>query len=179
MRPTAELFWMNLTGVTEMEMHQSYSYKIKQLKDKKLAETSYKILNNILPCNKLLFKWGKIETPLCPFCNEEESISHLLFYCSNAQQIWNYVHRALNLDITHDMVIFGTGLDIPSNYVFSIIIYYIYKEFLICSFEKKERKYVSIMCFKNYCMFRKNVYEKCKSAVWKDICNVLDILCNF
>ena len=149
------------------------------MKDKKLAETSYKILNNILPCNKHLCKWGKIETTLCSICNEEETISHLLFHCSNAQQIWNYIHRALNIDVTHDMVIFGTGLDAPSNYVFSIVIYYIYKEFLICSFEKKERKQVAIMCFKNYLLYRKNVYEKCNSFVWKEICDVLDILITF
>ena len=35
-------------------IRRSYSCKVKAIKDKKLAETNFKILNNILPCNKNL-----------------------------------------------------------------------------------------------------------------------------
>ena len=54
------------------------------MKDKKLAETNFKILNNILPCNRNLFKWGKCDTNLCHFCQEEESVGHLLLECTYA-----------------------------------------------------------------------------------------------
>ena len=81
--PTSELYWRNLGNlrITEDLLSKSYMSKIKLIKDKKLAETNIKILNNILPCNKNLHKWGKSETKLCYICGEEESISHLLYRC--------------------------------------------------------------------------------------------------
>jgi len=176
--PTAENFWANKSDLTENEIHNSYSTKIFQLNDHKLAETSFKILNNILPCNKHLFKWGKNATPLCSFCNEEECISHLLFECTNSQNIWNLVSNILNIDITHNMVIFGLDLELPLNYVFSVIIYYIYKEYLVHSFDNKERQPFSNVHLKYYLRYRKHVYEKCSAVIWKDICNILDILIN-
>ena len=83
--------------------------KVKQLKDKKLAETNFKILNDILPCNRNLFKWEKSDTNLCLFCQEEESVSHLLYDCICAQKIWKLVKDVFHLRhaISHDDVIFG------------------------------------------------------------------------
>ena len=83
-RPTSEKYWENVLGlrVTEHFLHTSYVCRVKNMKDKKLAETNFKILNNILPCNRNLFKCGKSDTNLCHFCQEEESVSHLLFECT-------------------------------------------------------------------------------------------------
>ena len=179
-RPTSERFWSSKTGITEDEIQQAYLSKIKQIKDKKLAETYFKILNNILPCNKLLLKWGKSDTAICSFCNEEETISHLLFECQNAQSIWTSVNNILHIEneITLNMVIFGTGLDISLSHVFSIVAYYIYKDFVVCSFEKKVRQVFSIICFKNYLTIRKNIYEKCTSIVLQNVCSIINTLLN-
>ena len=61
--PTSEMYWINITGlrITEQHLHKSYIRKIKVIKDKKLAETNFKILNNILPCNRNLHKWQKVK----------------------------------------------------------------------------------------------------------------------
>ena len=116
--------------------------KVKQLKDKKLAETNFKILTNILPYNRNLSKWGKSDTNLCLFCQEEESVSHLLFDCICAQKIWKLVNDVFHLGhaISHDDVIFGVDLELSMKYVFSILIYYIYKQWLIPSLENKLRR---------------------------------------
>ena len=60
--PTSEKYWENVLGlrVTEHFLHTSYACRVKNVKDKKLAETNFKVLNNILPCNRNLFKWGKV-----------------------------------------------------------------------------------------------------------------------
>ena len=153
--------------------------KVKQLKDKKLAETNFKILNNILPCNRNLFKWGKSDTNLCLFCQEEES-SHLLYDCTYAQKIWKLVNDDvfhLGHAISHDDVIFGVDLDLSMNYVFSILIYYIYKQWLIPSLENKLRRIdVSARSLKNYLMFRVNIYSKCSDPLWYSVCNKLEML---
>ena len=67
--PTLELYWRNFTNlrITEDLLSKSYMSKLKLIKDKKLAETYLKILNNLLPCNKNLHKWGKSDTKLCNF----------------------------------------------------------------------------------------------------------------
>ena len=53
--------WENILGLRiDNFLHTSYVCKVKQLKDKKLVETNFKILNNILPCNGNLSKWGKV-----------------------------------------------------------------------------------------------------------------------
>ena len=178
-RPTSERYWTEVMGISEDMLYESYKCKIKNVKDKKLAETNFKILNNILPCNRNLFKWRKSETSLCYFCKEEETISHLLYECTYAKQIWNAAKILLDCEnmVTHDMVIFGFGLDMSLIYVFSMIIYYIYKEWLICSLENKERK--QNICLKSFCNFlniRHNLYSNCKDVIWHDVCIRLEVL---
>ena len=125
--PTSERYWENVLGlrVNEHFLHTSYVCRVKNVKDKKIVETNFKILNNILPCNRNLFKWGKSNTNLCHFCQEEESASHLLFECTYAQNVWKLVNDVFQLGeiISHDDVIFDTELDLSMNYVFSVIIY--------------------------------------------------------
>ena len=148
------------------------------MKDKKIAETNFKILNNILPCNRNLFKWGKSDTNLCHFCQEEESVSHLLFECTYAQKVWKLVNDVFQLgEISHDDVIFGTELDLSMNYVFSVIIYYIYREWLICSFENEHRSPdLKLLSLIHYLKIRINVYSKCSDPIWYGICNELDMI---
>ena len=78
-----------------------------------MQKRTSKILNNILPCNRNLLKWGKSETNLCCFCQEEETISHLLFYCTYAESIWEVVNNTLlhGENATHDMILFGYDTD--------------------------------------------------------------------
>ena len=179
--PTSDMYWINTTGlrVTEQHLHKSYIRKIKVIKDKKLAETNFKILNNILPCNRNLHKWRKSETNLCYFCKEEESISYLLYYCTRAKPIWDLIENVILGDdnVTHDIVIFGYDRDNVLNHLLSIIVYYIYKEWLVCSLENKQKK--RMICYKslvNYLKIRRNVYSKCEHTIWVDVCIKIDNL---
>jgi len=147
---------------------------------KKLAETNFKILQNILPCNLNLFKWKRSDTKLCSLCQEEESVSHLIFACYYAKNIWNIVQQALNMSITHDMVIFGTDLSLSINTVLSLITYLIYKDWLVCSLEKKSRK--QYPCYKTLLgeiCFKKSIYCGCDQKKWGEICNLLDQIIDF
>ena len=173
--PTSQTYWNNFTGLslTQDLFNELCKQKIKVLKDKKLAETNFKILNNILPCNRNLLKWGRIETNLCCFCQEEETISHLLYYCTHAESIWDVVNNALlpGESVTHDMVLFGYDTDNVFNHIFSIIVYFIYKEWQICSLENRQRKQqFCYNSFLNFLNIRKNVYSKCSNSIWIDVC---------
>ena len=165
--------------MTEHFLYKSYFCKVKQIKDEKLAETNFKILNNILPCNTNLHKWGKSDTKLCCFCQEDETVSHLLFECVYARKVWTFVNDVLQVGdvISHDNVIFGVDLDSSMNYVVSIIVYYIYKEWLICSLENKIRRPdISNRSLITYLKIRMNVYSKCSDIIWYGVCNKLEML---
>ena len=57
-----------------------------------LRSFQYKILNNILYLNKKLHTFGLSNTQLCSFCKmEEETKSHLFYYCIHIQDIRNQV----------------------------------------------------------------------------------------
>ena len=80
-------------------------------------------------------------------------------------------------NITHDIVIFGYDRDNVLNHLLSIIVYYIYKEWLVCSLENKQRK--RMICYKSlvtYLKIRRSVYSKCEHAIWVDVCIEIDNL---
>ena len=119
--PVSENYWINFTRlrITHEDLLKSYVSKVKYIKDKKLAETNFKILNNILPCNRNLRKWGKSDTYLCCFCQEEENISHLLYFCVHVKPIWEIVNNVIppGAYISHDMVMFGYETDSVINHL--------------------------------------------------------------
>ncbi len=183
-QPISEIYRVRSTNlrITEEEILKSYKNRFKFIRDNKLAETNFKILNNILPCNKNLFRWKKSDSNLCNICGEEESISHLLFECNYVRMLWNCVSDSLlyNANVTHDMVIFGLHLDSALNHVFSIIIYFIYREWLICSLEKKIRR--NRFCYKyfvNYLKMRVSLYSKCVNSSWLMVCQKLSMLVRY
>ena len=93
--------------------------------------------------------------------------------------VWKLVNDVFQLGevISHDDVIFGTELDLPMNYVFSVIIYYIYREWLICSFENELRsRDLNLLSLIHYLKIRTNVYSKCSDPIWYGICNELDMI---
>ena len=89
-----------------------------------MAETNFKILNNILPYNRNLHKWRKSETNLCYFCKEEESISHLLYYCTRAKPVWDLIENVILGDDNSTHVIFGYDRDNVLNHLLSVIVHY-------------------------------------------------------
>ena len=57
-----------------------------------LRSFQYKISNNILYLNEKLRTFGLSNTQLCSFWKmQEETISHLFYYCIYIQDVWNQV----------------------------------------------------------------------------------------
>ena len=53
-------------------------------KDSTLSAFQFKLLNDVLYLNKMLFKFGKSGSTLCFFCNVKDEIPYHLFYeCSH------------------------------------------------------------------------------------------------
>ena len=64
--------------------------------DTKLRVFQYKILNNILLVNKMLFKLWKVESQLCSFCKgEDEPYIHLFYRCTKTSILWRQLQEFL------------------------------------------------------------------------------------
>lgn len=128
-----------------------YTQKIKNTKDKALAEFNYKLLNNLLCNNLLVSKWNKNITAKCKQCNEIENSKHLIFDCVNVAKIWKVASECLNFDIIWKHIVLGFYLEETQvtklyNYFLSFIAYRIYKCKMYCRLENLPE---SILLIKN------------------------------
>ena len=57
--------------------------------DNKLIEMQLKIIHRIIGTNKLLYKIGKIASPVCSRCEMQiETIEHIFFECNVVRNFW-------------------------------------------------------------------------------------------
>ena len=58
--------------------------------DNRIWVFQYKMLNNILFLNKMLFKFETVSQSLCSFCNSgERSLIPVFHNCTHIQNLWN------------------------------------------------------------------------------------------
>ena len=85
------------TETFHLDWEKIYLLPFKTTLHTKLREFQYKILNRILYTNVMLFKFKKVDSPLCYFCEKElETLEHLLFYCPRVHAFWDEVTVMLN-----------------------------------------------------------------------------------
>lgn len=64
----------------------------------KIITFARKILHDSLPVKKILKNRGILVPNICPLCeNEDESMSHLLFYCPFARAVWHGSHLVVHM----------------------------------------------------------------------------------
>jgi len=84
-------------------------------KSKYLQNVQYKILHNIYPTSKHLFRWKLKDNPDCGHCKNEESLKHAIYECEIASEtINNFINlirestgRILNL--SYQDILLGTS----------------------------------------------------------------------
>ena len=62
-------------------------------KDAKIIDMQWKIMHNIFPTRKLLFKYrvDDVNSELCIECNQIDTIKHYFFDCKNIKEFWNEI----------------------------------------------------------------------------------------
>ena len=63
----------------------------------KLKEYRFKLINAILPCKQILFKWKLTDDPLCELCHvvETYNVNHLFIECPTVQNLWMHIDQSL------------------------------------------------------------------------------------
>lgn len=156
-----------------------YTQKIKNTKDKALAEFNYKLLNNLLCNNLLVSKWNKNITAKCKHCNEIENSKHLIFDCVNVEKIWKAASECLNFDIKWKNIVVGFYLEETQvtklyNYFLSFIAYRIYKCKMYCRLENLPESILLIKnSFKEYLTTHCAVLTKLKNTKENELFQLL------
>ena len=125
------------THTSQLDWEKIYLLPFKTTLDTKLREFQYKILNRILYTNEMLFRFKKVDSPLCDFCeNELETVEHLFFLCTKVRIFWEDLKAVLNsLNISVDLeikdVLFGildtSNINILVNYIVLESKHFIYR----------------------------------------------------
>ena len=140
-KPYIEVYWEK---IIERNVNPCHSYcwpniykrKVLDIKYNNLVEFNFKVLHNILPCGKLVSKWDTNTSMYCLYCQEVESIQHLLFECRRVLNIWDIISTALNVNIKLKQVIIGYHGDSRIGYVRNVIItiiaHSIFRQWILC-----------------------------------------------
>ena len=93
-KPTSQTYFENLFSNFNLDWKSIYLLPRRVTLDTNLRMFQYKLLNNVLYLNKMLFRFKKVDSPLCSYCNEEEKTPLYLFHsCSKTKQLWNKLRQ--------------------------------------------------------------------------------------
>ena len=77
--------------------------RVKNQKNKKIADFHFKLLHRILPCQENLFRWKILNSNKCRFgCQCIENYHHMFVVCPRLNYLYNKVeaiYKTMNLDI--------------------------------------------------------------------------------
>ena len=104
-KPTSQTYFQNLFPNFNLDWKSIYLLPRRVTLDTNLRMFQYKLLNNVLYLNKMLFRFKKVDSPLCSYCNEEEeTLLHLFHSCLKTKQLWNrlrqYFSQFINIPLS-------------------------------------------------------------------------------
>ena len=166
-----EFCYIGNKQVHEIIWNDFFNSKIRCM-EKKVANFSFKIINNILPGLTDLFVFGKVDSYLCSVCGHICNLKHILYDCTLAQDMWKYFYNISGLKVNYRKIVIGyTGVDEHThflNYLISITAYGLYKTYLKELNEKVPRSFqTNILQFKYEVECRGNIFFKNKWNILK------------
>ena len=140
-----ESFWIDVLNLDQdTDWNEVHSNNFSCSIETQLRAFYFKVFHRAICTNKFLHKIGRIDSPLCGFCNNfEESLVHLFCDCDKTKCLWNSLTQFIESK---------TGVDITiSNYQ---------KMFGIDVYDSEHQKVINflILCMKFYihrCKFQK------------------------
>ena len=138
LKPTSQSYYENLFERLDLDWKKIYLLPRLTSSDTSLRVFQYKILNNVLFLNKMLFQFKKSPSPFCSFCNVvEETPIHIFYSCLVTQNLWLelqtiFTDHLIIPNLTPQSAIFGFLDTEPNshlilNHLLLIFKFYIYK----------------------------------------------------
>ena len=92
-KPTSQTYFENLFSNFKPDWKSIYLLPRRVTLDANLRMFQYKLLNNVLYLNNMLFRFKKVDSPLCSYCNEEEEILFHLFHSCLKTKLLNKLRQ--------------------------------------------------------------------------------------
>ena len=143
--------WMQKFGFIDTEEYKHYNKIIASVKEIKLKDFQFKVINKILVTKSFLYRINKTDNNICEYCNQQiETIYHLSVECEIVKQFWNELqlwlntHSALTLKLGGKQIIFSNQdrRNTIRNYLSIIAKHYIYD---VYTTNFTQKTYVSII----------------------------------
>ena len=132
-KPTSQAKWEIIYNVEQETWKVIYASPFHFHIGTKLQWFQTRINHRLLPTKKYLHNMKLVQSPNCNFCQEEETISHMLWECQESQSLIRQFIRWINnknidLTFTEELYIFNIGNthSAADLQIFMIIKHYIY-----------------------------------------------------
>jgi exonuclease III len=97
-QPNSKKVWSRifpkLEQIDENIWHRIFHNAFQNCKETRLQSFQYRIINNIIPCNKWLYDKKIKNEPKCTLCNNEnDNIVHFFLLCPDVNLFWNFFFK--------------------------------------------------------------------------------------
>ena len=103
-KPTSQTHFENLFPNFKPDWKSIYLLSRRVILDINIRMFQYKVLNNVLYLNNMLFRFKKVDSPLCSYCDEEEETPlHLFHSYLKTKQLWEKLRQCFSqsINISH------------------------------------------------------------------------------
>ena len=173
-------------GVQEDEWRCIYLLAKEITMDNKLFEMQFKIIHRITGTNKLLYRIGKIASPVCSRSEMyTETIEHIFFECIVVKNfllkltdLWNeYMDNGINISFTCKEILLGYDVKNWTNCIAEdILIMYAKKYIYACKMNEKNPE---IRMFKYFMQSNMNIIRQTNFKFNIECMNILNVITDF
>jgi exonuclease III len=103
---------------------KAFTNIIRTTRIKSLQNVQFKLLHNIYPTQRHLFKWNIKESPLCGHCGVEETLEHAIYSCEIANKTFKNLesvvteHTQITLGLTYIDILAGIACNKQTRLMF-------------------------------------------------------------
>ena len=87
--PTSKLKWQQIYVIDEETWDKIFATPFNKNLSAQQQWFQPRLNHRILPCKKYLYKLKLIDSPLCSFCDQEETLIHMFWTCATTQLFLN------------------------------------------------------------------------------------------
>ena len=173
------------TVISQETWQNVYTLAKDIIMDNKIIEMQYKILHRIIGTNKMLYRIGKIASPVCRNCEMYvETIEHIFYECLEVKNFWLNLTTLWNRSLDRDIeincknILLGYKIDNAEEYIIdNIFILYAKKYIYKCKMDEKQPNVHSFKQYMKSCMniilltnyVYKSEYEQIRNFITENV----------
>ena len=147
LKPSSQIYYKNIFQNSNLDWKTIYTLPRIVTKDSRLRVFQYKLLNNVLYLNEMLFRFRKTYSSLCSFCKMVEETPLRFFYnCIKTKLLWGQLKKFISNEtlsfpsLIPQSAILG-HIDLSDDYLLINHLILIYK---FCIYNSRNSAYLNI-----------------------------------